>query len=1520
MAIKFARVEFVKRSAGKNACAKASYISRSKVEFYGNNVSKANTYDWSYMGSVSFHEVLLPVNVDEKFKDLTVLWNAAESKEVRSNAQVAMELVLALPDDKVVSVDDRIELTKTFVQEHFVNKGLAAEIAIHPPEKRFYVTGNNKDLGLKKGMTGHVVSKTDEEMTVKFESGQIITFNPKEFTGFIEKEHNWHAHVLLPTRRFKEDGLELDDKKARDMMPRVNLGRVISGPDWGRLWAEHQNQYFQNMGLALQVDIQGIVPQEHLGPYRMRARAFSLFEEHSNRVEKNQEAATKCDQILEALTSNQSVFTKADLERFLDKHAPTDALESIVKDFWSLPQLVQLVDKETGELLPRYTSQAVIEEEQQILRLSDRLVSKDALVVRPKNQQPSKELSPEQLEAYKQVMQGKRLSLLQGYAGTGKSYVLKALQETYQKEGYRVRAFGPDSSTTDVLKDKGLTHTENVYRFLFALHHDRRKILNGKEIWILDEAGKLGNRPLLEFLKEADRRKIQVILSGDSAQLPSVERGGMFKALCQRNGAKHLEDIQRQKNTGQREIAHNLATGNYGAAIDKISQAKGLIWAENKEQAMEGLIKRWSQDTKFHKTGSTLIVAHSNAEVRVLNEMVRLIRRQRGELGKKEFECTTSTGKLFLSVGDRIEFRRNDPSLGVANGLSGVLIEAEADRFVVSVTGTGKKKETVVFNPQKYHAYQLGYASTYYRSQGRTIDRAYVLHSPMLNKQMFYVGMTRHVKDVSYFLSKDEVYCLSDLKRLSTRSAEKALSVEFTTQRNIEEQNEIEQKQYQINQLINSESVVSRMKGYGIAAWEKIVTKSVDIKDRVQDRRPNEAFYNPLLPKEAENNYSVLEMPETAFIEAQELEGSSVSSFEHQIQDKEPSMESKKLSNLSPEFERKFKQYTDKTEAVSALKTMVDAEVETTSKDVRLTSYFRQWQETCGARNQVAYHLLQSLSNEEKQSVHAKTLKVLQEQASRYEVFLAKNDRSTKHSLEDRLKEKLDSLLYRLYPDGPTGRNRTSFRFGSKGSLSVAYSGSKAGQFYDFEQQVGGGLLKLIQREMGLGQGEARAWAQHFLSEPTDVSLPSSFQRSIKESKAEDIWVSCKPVLEQPAPALDAIKGKKLASYFDEVSRHAYRDIDGQLLYYVLRLHDKHDPKKKVTPPLSYGYWKSHPEQKMWELKGYKAESNPLYNLNLLKQHPKAKVLIVEGEKTADQALSKLPGDNYICITWAGGAGAVTRADWSPLIGRKVLIWPDNDHAGYGAGDKVCQELRKVGVESLHIVNPIDLKKHFPEKWDLADRLPDGMSEQLPKKLIAQAVQKGVNPEQVMIGLALNPKDPVQRSRVNEILWRVEERVRAELETKYPNQPWKIQEEIVKETHRHYVSQEKQKSTFKDQLGSDSKALEAFTYQVCLAQAKQGRDLRLNETQVIKDTIQQQGYLNIPKSLAKDAARIHEDRVLTKACERAWEGLDSKVIMKYKQSESLQIEPIERQMLQIKELENTKQSEVLKQTDLGIKL
>ena len=144
-------------------------------------------------------------------------------------------------------------------------------------------------------------------------------------------------------------------------------------------------------------------------------------------------------------------------------------------------------------------------------------------------------MSPEQLQAFKELSGRKGLYVLEGYAGTGKSYVLEALKESCEAKGIRVRGFGPDNATANILKEKGF-NAENVPRFLYAQEHGHREI-KSKELWIVDEAGKLGNQALNELCRVAQTHKAKLILSGDSSQMPSVDRGGMFQVLAEKYDA-----------------------------------------------------------------------------------------------------------------------------------------------------------------------------------------------------------------------------------------------------------------------------------------------------------------------------------------------------------------------------------------------------------------------------------------------------------------------------------------------------------------------------------------------------------------------------------------------------------------------------------------------------------------------------------------------------------------------------------------------------------------------------------------------------------------------------------------------------------------------------------------------------------------------------------------------------------------------------------------------------------------------
>jgi DNA primase len=112
----------------------------------------------------------------------------------------------------------------------------------------------------------------------------------------------------------------------------------------------------------------------------------------------------------------------------------------------------------------------------------------------------------------------------------------------------------------------------------------------------------------------------------------------------------------------------------------------------------------------------------------------------------------------------------------------------------------------------------------------------------------------------------------------------------------------------------------------------------------------------------------------------------------------------------------------------------------------------------------------------------------------------------------------------------------------------------------------------------------------------------------------------------------------------------------------------------KMTPPLSF-----HDDGK-WHFKGL-PEVRPLYNLQRLCQNPSAQAIVVEGEKCADAFQGLLDAAGFgvfvVVTTWVGGAKSALKTDFSPLFGRKCVLWPDNDAEGMDAMQTVCGILQK---------------------------------------------------------------------------------------------------------------------------------------------------------------------------------------------------------------------------------------------------
>jgi putative DNA primase/helicase len=156
--------------------------------------------------------------------------------------------------------------------------------------------------------------------------------------------------------------------------------------------------------------------------------------------------------------------------------------------------------------------------------------------------------------------------------------------------------------------------------------------------------------------------------------------------------------------------------------------------------------------------------------------------------------------------------------------------------------------------------------------------------------------------------------------------------------------------------------------------------------------------------------------------------------------------------------------------------------------------------------------------------------------------------------------------------------------------------------------------------------------------------------------------------------------------YGTPAARWTYFDGNGEVLGYVAR-YEPAGERKQIVP------WTWDGER--WGM-GQWPSPRPLYGLQELEARPESAVLVVEGEKAADAA--RRFATPYVVITWPAGAMATDKADWTPLTGRKVLLWPDADDPGKKAMQRVAQIIHERASE----VKVLDVADQ-PDGWDAAD-------------------------------------------------------------------------------------------------------------------------------------------------------------------------------------------------------------------------
>lgn len=479
--------------------------------------------------------------------------------------------------------------------------------------------------------------------------------------------------------------------------------------------------------------------------------------------------------LLEAITRQRATFTVRDLEWAIGKQIETGTERAeFAAKVLAHPQIVRLAGDGAA---PRYTTRAVLESEQQVLNAAQELagngtheisVAARAFVLK---QEKYENISREQVRAVRHATGPAGIALIDGQAGTGKSYSMSAIREIYEAEGRRVIGLAPTNAVAQDMKENGFARARTLHSELFALDQGQTQ-WNSRTVIILDEAAMIDTRNMGKLAAYARDTGAKLILVGDERQLSSIERGGMFGLLKSRHGAAELREVRRQEAEEDRVASRLMANGNYRDALLSYQRKGEIGWADTQSEAADALIRKWAEDSALDPAKSRFVFAYTNQDVGELNGAIRHLRQERGELGPSTiFE--TKHGQAEFAQGDRIQFTGTDKQRGIYNGQAATVRAVEGD--VMTVVLDGKRQQIVEFDARNFQDFRHGYAGTIYRGQGRTIDQTYLFHSEHWRAAASYVALTRHSSKTQLFVSRDTaanmVELASQMARIDDRRA-----------------------------------------------------------------------------------------------------------------------------------------------------------------------------------------------------------------------------------------------------------------------------------------------------------------------------------------------------------------------------------------------------------------------------------------------------------------------------------------------------------------------------------------------------------------------------------------------------------------------------------------------------------------------------------------------------------------------------------------------------------------------------
>lgn len=419
------------------------------------------------------------------------------------------------------------------------------------------------------------------------------------------------------------------------------------------------------------------------------------------------------DLIREALTHALGKTTQEHIQKAIQNSREKGNLIAVNQDHWTTPEALKL--------------------EEDNIRLMKEGQEKCLPMSTPENVQ--KFIMSKEQEIGRSYTQGQRDAIrliltnpdkvvgIQGSAGTGKTTLLKAIQEFIPQTNFELVGLAPTKNATLELQNKTNIPCMTLQKYLIDVAKGKKDFKQEKHLLIiLDEASMVSSRQANQLLNVLSNPNVRLVMIGDIKQLAAIESGKPFYQLIKASmKIARMEEIVRQKSNILKDAIYDAIKGNISKAFQNIDVTE----VQMKPKRLQNVVDEYLSYSKEGRE-RTLVLVPANEDRKVVNQGIREGLKREGILHGNEINTHILVSRNFSRTyrlrvtnyanGNIVRFNKNYSSLNVKAGEYWKILQIDREKNEMKLENL-KNNKKIIWNPDQVGGKRDGAIEVYQQEE-----------------------------------------------------------------------------------------------------------------------------------------------------------------------------------------------------------------------------------------------------------------------------------------------------------------------------------------------------------------------------------------------------------------------------------------------------------------------------------------------------------------------------------------------------------------------------------------------------------------------------------------------------------------------------------------------------------------------------------------------------------------------------------------------------------------------------------